>query len=475
MAGIVRRGLTYYARVIIPEARQRDVGRAFGAANGIRRDIVRTLETTNRREAEQRRAEAAAAINDEVNARLRRIGAPPLSDWRASWADEAKRLRDDLAAAPPDHGAYRGQDYDSVTSLHEVVLDRIRDKARELEDDQGERTAASFFAIATGAEQSIQHAADEWLAEVERRGDRRQQTIGGHRAALRQLETFCQQQDLAPALDALPLSAFGRAQAGAFVRWRAACRSDKSGQPLAAATVRRELSSLQGLWRWALRNGHAKLNPWNEQSGALPTRQRTSGAIEAEARTDGGKRPYTTDELCRLLRATGDEWAPNGGRYATVLWDAVRLLLLTGCRANELASAAVGDIEGQGTLLRVRRGKTINAPRVILLPRRRDAQVEGGAQRHGHGVCPLLTSSARPEQLIEEIAEPSLEHVHLGFRDRNMLGPVVGDGPDRKVVLRRPAGKWPRVAKQRCKLLGYGRRAFFARSDHRSRIAERGH
>lgn len=76
---------------------------------------------------------------------------------------------------------------------------------------------------------------------------------------------------------------------------------------------------------------------------------------------------------------------------------------------------------------------------MLGLPRRRDAQIKGGAQRHGHGRCLLIWSSALPEQLVEEVAEPRLEHVHLGVRDRDTRGPVVGDGPRLKVVLRRPA------------------------------------
>ncbi len=63
---------------------------------------------------------------------------------------------------------------------------------------------------------------------------------------------------------------------------------------------------------------------------------------------------------------------------------------------------------------------------MLGLPRRRDAQIEGGAQRHGHGKC-LLTSSARPEQFVEEVAEPCLEYVEFGVRDRHTLGPIVGD------------------------------------------------
>lgn len=91
-----------------------------------------------------------------------------------------------------------------------------------------------------------------------------------------------------------------------------------------------------------------------------------------------------------------------------------------------------------------------------------------------HGVCLLFKSSAWPEQLIEEVAEPRLEHVHLGLRDGDMLGPVIGDGPGREVMLRRLARKGPRIAEQRFKLLGCGRRAFLTKTGHCARIAERG-
>ncbi len=74
--------------------------------------------------------------------------------------------------------------------------------------------------------------------------------------------------------------------------------------------------------------------------------------------------------------------------------------------------------------------------------RRQRAQVESGAQWHGHGKAPLK-SSARPEQLVEEVAEPRFKHVHLGLRDRHALGPIVRDGPGREIVLRRPANARP--------------------------------
>lgn len=79
---------------------------------------------------------------------------------------------------------------------------------------------------------------------------------------------------------------------------------------------------------------------------------------------------------------------------------------------------------------------------VLGLPRRRDSQVEGGAQRHGHD-GDLLDSSARPEQLIEEVAEPCLEHIHLGLADRHALGPIVRDVPGRNVILGRASERRP--------------------------------
>ncbi|HVZ08601.1 MAG TPA: hypothetical protein VHC04_11875 [Rhodopila sp.] len=38
---------------------------------------------------------------------------------------------------------------------------------------------------------------------------------------------------------------------------------------------------------------------------------------------------------------------------------------------------------------------------VLGLTRRRDAQIKGGAQRHDHGRCLLVRSSARSEELVE--------------------------------------------------------------------------
>jgi hypothetical protein len=74
----------------------------------------------------------------------------------------------------------------------------------------------------------------------------------------------------------------------------------------------------------------------------------------------------------------------------------------------------------------------------LALPRRRDAQIEGGALRHGHAGN-LLISSQRPEQFVEHVAEPRFEYIHLGIRDRHLRGPVVHDAPCLNVVFDRAA------------------------------------
>jgi hypothetical protein len=94
---------------------------------------------------------------------------------------------------------------------------------------------------------------------------------------------------------------------------------------------------------------------------------------------------------------------------------------------------------------------------VLGLPWRRDAQVEGSAQWHGHGKC-LLKSSARPEQFIEEIAESCLEHVEFGVGDRHAVGPIVGDGPSLDIMLDGPSEARPR-ARNDVKIIGHNAEA----------------
>ena len=104
---------------------------------------------------------------------------------------------------------------------------------------------------------------------------------------------------------------------------------------------------------------------------------------------------------------------------------------------------------------------------MLGLPRYRDAQIEGGAQRHAHGRGFLVRSSALREKLVEQVSEPPLEHVDLGIRDGNALRPIVGDGPRGKIVLGWAAWKRPWRAENLVKLVRY-RKLMRARGTGRS-------
>jgi hypothetical protein len=70
MQNLIRRGNTWFARLFIPRDRWVDAGKATGAAQGVRREIVRTLQTTDGGEARHRLRPALSAIQADLDARL---------------------------------------------------------------------------------------------------------------------------------------------------------------------------------------------------------------------------------------------------------------------------------------------------------------------------------------------------------------------------------------------------------------------
>ena len=70
MQNLLRRGATYYARLFIPADRWSDVGKAMNAAGGTKKEAVRTLQTTDIREARSRLRAALTAMQVDIDARL---------------------------------------------------------------------------------------------------------------------------------------------------------------------------------------------------------------------------------------------------------------------------------------------------------------------------------------------------------------------------------------------------------------------
>ena len=94
MANLLKRGDTCFVRLMIPRNRWADIGRAMGARGGIRWEVVRTLQTTNFREAQRRREEGLRAAREMIDDALKRHRLKPLRiglriGWGGPWNAEA--------------------------------------------------------------------------------------------------------------------------------------------------------------------------------------------------------------------------------------------------------------------------------------------------------------------------------------------------------------------------------------------------
>lgn len=199
-------------------------------------------------------------------------------------------------------------EFGEVVDCHDSDRDRVRhsiaDQAETVEARRGRAAAGAFYKASTTTAFTIHEGVDAWLAEIAR--SRRKKTVDGHRKVLRDVEQFLRERHGLPALTALTFSDITRRMAGEFIEWRAT--------QVSATAVLREFSAPMGLWRWAIRRGHAEANPWAGQTAGLGTAKG-----DGSGETDSDRRAYTTAELVTLLRATGRDWAPNGGGYAATL------------------------------------------------------------------------------------------------------------------------------------------------------------
>lgn len=78
---------TWSVRFHVPRDRRSDVGKAYGTKSGYKAEVVKTLGTTDRKEALGRRPMALEAIRAEWK-----------PDWALAWADEGKITEEALAA-----------------------------------------------------------------------------------------------------------------------------------------------------------------------------------------------------------------------------------------------------------------------------------------------------------------------------------------------------------------------------------------
>lgn len=188
---------------------------------------------------------------------------------------------------------------------------------------------------------SVATLMERWLKEIE--GEHTRQTIAQHRMAINQFTAFHP--------GSVAVRNVERRTAGAFVSTVLMASGDTQ------KTVNRKISSLSSMWRWLAKRGFVETNPWTGQ-GTFSSRAK---------RSSSGKRAYTAEELHKLLKAAPEEIV--GPRYGAILFDLLRLGLLTGCRISELCDIRTEDVLISQLAFRIPDGKTENARRIMPVHR----------------------------------------------------------------------------------------------------------
>lgn len=111
-------------------------------------------------------------------------------------------------------------------------------------------------------------------------------------------------------------------------------------QGLAKLTVRKKLTALQSLWRWAVRRGIVKANPWHDMG------------VKAVVKHE--RKALTTQQVVKLLKA------PTPPLISSL----IRIGLLTGARLGELCNVKHVRRE-DGLWLVIEKGKTEAAAREV--------------------------------------------------------------------------------------------------------------
>lgn len=117
------------------------------------------------------------------------------------------------------------------------------------------------------------------------------------------------------------------------------------------ATIRKKVSQLAQVWRWAQQRGilpYSKETPWDEQAPSA----------KEVAASKAQRRPFRPEETRKLLAA-----APAGD----ALGDIVRVTLTCGVRLEEIADLAGEQVAPDASYYEIKAGKTINAKRIVPL------------------------------------------------------------------------------------------------------------
>ncbi|MER8622888.1 tyrosine-type recombinase/integrase [Mesorhizobium sp. M1143] len=220
-----------------------------------------------------------------------------------------------------------------LSSDEEDTQFAIRLRAEQIEETQGISPAHAFFDLASRKVTPLDHHAAEFLKHQ----GYRMKSEGDFRRVLGWFGAWLRDSRLPVALEAVR-----RVDAGKFL-----AESLMVGRSRQKATA--YLGFIRQYWTWLLDKGHlpAGENPWAGQK--LPAERRQA----RDAETDKGKRPFTDEEVTKLLSGDG----------GPLLNDLMPLGALSGMRIEEICQLHVSDCRDE--MFSVWAGKTDSARRTV--------------------------------------------------------------------------------------------------------------
>lgn len=314
-----RRGQTWYARLSVPRALQKQLGRE---------EFVRSLRTRDLAEANRRKHAVLSELQEELQQAVR------LAHGAAGSLEQVEAAAEVMSAQ-----VERGEvDPDASDVAMGIVVDQFLDHHARL---SGRDAAGDPAALPSGSVETIQRAfrrargqrvdllskaADAHLAELEAAG-RRAQTIIEKRRHLDEFRTWLQRD--------VEVSTITRAMAVAYLERNLLNRGH------APKTTEDILGNLSAFFNQLLKRGRVATNPFAALAGSLPKPKRG-----VAPRRD----KWTKDELSKLL--LGADGLPTDDP----LWALAAISLYSGMRIEEIASLRVDDVSEAS--LRIIEGKT---------------------------------------------------------------------------------------------------------------------
>jgi len=208
-----------------------------------------------------------------------------------------------------------GDEDDADAAFAEAVL-----LSSELEATDGVDAGDRLFKIATGHLAPLDEFLDEWIADRQFTG----KTDVQHRQAFAVLADWCKTQNLEPTLQSIT-----RKVARRFLEEHLKPR-------LSPKSVNRYSSAYRTHWKWLIDREQWGIaaNPW---AGTHQSIKRSRD------RDEGKKRPFTDDEVRKLLAADPRKLGMRG--IAEVLPDLLRLAALTGARIDAICHLQARDCQ----------------------------------------------------------------------------------------------------------------------------------